>query len=276
MSDAMYVPRNTLYQELYEELVSTPFYKTDDGYRFASFLLDGETNRTIRLAFESDKTPIEVTVKEWKRIVALLKESIKSLSAVHVSDEDLTVWMLFQKEEGGVEECHGIWERLREGISLIMFESYAMAEDAGLDAEGDTADEKLRQNAEYMPELCHYWNTDMVCVDRNAVWKKANEQSMSGDIVLNHNNPFADISIKEQQFLYGSIMGQFETLKLTTSLSCTKVPKDTERSYIALQPGFKIKKSKNTLKNNVASVIFDDTLTTEITQKDNNVYVHLN
>ena len=40
----------------------------------------------------------------------------------------------------------------------------------------------------------------------------------------------------------------------------TKVAKDTERSYIVLQPGFKIKKSKLVANTKKSDIVFDATI----------------
>lgn len=259
-----------LYETMYNDLVTVPFYKTNDGYQYASFVLGSEDNKATVTQFLEDpkKYGPQEPDGEEAAIAALFRDVIGELSRIKVSDEALTAWVTFQKKQDGVLKYHQILERLREEIALITFTFSVKAQDA--------KDPVLEEGQKHAVMKCRYWGQDVFCADRSSIWEESCKEKVSSDIVLNHNNPFADISIKEQQFIYGSIMGQFETLHLSTSLSLTKVPKDTERSYMVLQPGFKIKKAKTIGENKTQSVMFDDTLTTEIAQKDNNVYVYLN
>lgn len=263
-----------LYETMYNDLVTVPFYKTNDGYQYASFVLGSEDNKATVTQFLEDpkKYGPQEPDGEEAAIAALFRDVIGELSRIKVSDEALTAWVTFQKKQDGVLKYHQALERLREEIALITFEFSVKAQDAKSPVPKTETEGEL----EHAVMECQYWGEKVCFTDRLSVWEKSREEEASSDIVLNHNNPFADISIKEQQFIYGSIMGQFETLHLSTSLSLTKVPKDTERSYMVLQPGFKIKKAKTIGENKKQSVLFDDTLTTEIAQKDNNVYVYLN
>lgn len=81
-------------------------------------------------------------------------------------------------------------------------------------------------------------------------------------VVLNHNNPFADVNIKNQSFLYPDKNGGFKTLSFRLGHTMTVVEKD-DKEIVALQPNFKISKNNNREKVD-ASISFDDTLTTPL------------
>lgn len=261
------------YVKMYEDLVAIPFYKTEDGYRYAAFLLEQEDHKSEihrffqRLDYhESTSADKGEGLEEQKAVRKLFGDALERLSAIKVSDEAVTAWTAFQKEQDGVLEYHQVLEQVKEGLALIVFEFGLHAEEAGYPTPAEHNPSRM---------VCHYWKKNVTCIDRKKVYDDLTKERSSSDIVLNHNNPFADISIKEQQFIYGSIMGQFETLGLSTSRSVTKVPKDTEKSYIVMQPGFKIKKAKTINEKKTQDVLFDDTMTTEIAQKDNNIYIYL-
>lgn len=79
-------------------------------------------------------------------------------------------------------------------------------------------------------------------------------------VVLNHNNPFADVNIKNQSFLYPDKNGVFKTLSFRLGHTMTVVEKD-DKEIVALQPNFKISKNNNREKVDT-TISFDDTLTT--------------
>lgn len=260
-------------QQIYDEICNIPFYKTEDGYQYAAYLLDDEERVTLTHAFLENQNPDDYFEglggqPEKETIQGIFRKSIEKLSEIKVSEESLTAWITFQKEREGILEYHRCIEDLYEQIVLSVFTMKAMTD------EKDT-EETPKENPTNRI-ICRYAKNEVWCEDARKAWEDLHKAGgASADLVLNHNNPFADISIQEQQFIYGSIMGQFETLGLTTSHTLTRVAKDTERSYIALQPGFKIKKSKGMTSKKKQDILFDDTLTTEITQNDDNVYVYI-
>lgn len=260
----------TIYQTLYRELQSIPMYKTEKGYQFASFLLQMDNHPTDLSTFlESDEIPYGLTKETAEHGRMLFRTAIDQLSKICITDDALVGWQTFQKEMGDVKTYHQILLDLYDALLLEQFIAQLDENQTGdmieVEAEIEETNRQIRIQGESM-RLSNLQTT----------WENSSQQPVSSEIVLNHNNPFADISIKEQSFIYGSVLGQFETLGLTTSHTLTKIAKDTERSYLALQPGFKIKRSKHIEKQKKQDVIFDDTLTTEIAQDDENIYVYIN
>lgn len=258
------------------ELESTPFYKTEKGYQFAGYLLTDDTTETaIGSLLKADDGGVcgfghGDALSETQKI---FQETISALSEIVVSDENLTMWVTFKKAQGGVKEYHKQLEHLRETLFLIMFKANVLC-----DASKNAPEKKETGEENQLPvyTLKYQWGR-IELIDQAEWQRRKNRGATQGEenMVLNHNNPFADISIKEQSFIYGSMMGQFEALNLSTSHTLTKVAKDTERSYIVLQPGFKIKKSKLVANTKKSDIVFDDTMTTEMTQNDNNIYVYI-
>lgn len=80
--------------------------------------------------------------------------------------------------------------------------------------------------------------------------------------ILNKNNPFADVTIKDRQFLYPNSSGDYETLVFATGNTLTKVS-TFDGAVLALQPGFKITKTSDRSIGKT-TVYMDDTISTPI------------
>ena len=63
------------------------------------------------------------------------------------------------------------------------------------------------------------------------------------DYVLNHHNPFADVKIDNQAFLYPDLEGNFHTLAFNNGMTLTCV-QNANGNSLALRPNFKVAKSK--------------------------------
>lgn len=265
----------SIYETLYRELESIPMYKTDTGYAFAGFLLDSTEHPTEIASFLASEGAVSgLTNESAEHGRALFRKAIEDLSALCITDDALVGWQTFQKEVGDIETYHRILSDLYDDLMLERFR-YALEDD---DVEEipipEEKTEDMKKTASKLVQMQGEW---MPIPSLQLLWESSRSaQPVSSEVVLNHNNPFADISIKEQSFIYGSVLGQFESLGLTTSHTLTKVAKDMEKSYLALQPGFKIKRSKHIEKQEKQDVIFDDTLTTEVAQNDDNIYVYIN
>ncbi len=290
--------------EMIREIRSIPFYKTNDGYRYAGHLLkDPVTGKNCYTflfgeeAIEEEDGELSVAIRD------IYLSAIDKLNALVISEEDFETWTTFHKESPSIVSYHRILESIGEDILLsylfglptkwqpeetpisnpqeIWDKQYPNDVTDMMIKEWDDSQRKnqpmnsrmvmrqsIRRNSELTQELL-FLDKSATCTLKKTVVQR------SGDVVLNHNNPFADVSIKEQHFVYGSVMGQFEALGLTTSHTVTKQAKDLQRSYFVLQPGFKIKKEKLDNMKQTQDVLFDDTISTEIVQQDNNIYVYI-
>lgn len=90
--------------------------------------------------------------------------------------------------------------------------------------------------------------------------------------VLNKRNPFADVAIQDQSFLYPSKNG-YETLSFTTNRHF--IHKETEDGDIyAVVPGFKVSKQKS--RERVDTIIATDSVSTLLPEtKDNKRIVYI-
>lgn len=91
-----------------------------------------------------------------------------------------------------------------------------------------------------------------------------NTQNTTGqkNIILNRNNPFSDITIQNQEFIYPDTSGKFQTLQFNVGYTMAKIDNETTASVI-LQPDFKITKSNE--RDQIANTItMDNSITTQM------------
>ena len=83
--------------------------------------------------------------------------------------------------------------------------------------------------------------------------------------ILNHNNPFADITIENQSFIYPGDDGTYQTLQFHTGYTMSKVEDETSCAVV-LQPDFKISKTeeRDSVRN---TITMDNTITTKLPDK---------
>ena len=83
--------------------------------------------------------------------------------------------------------------------------------------------------------------------------------------ILNHNNPFADITIENQSFIYPGDDGTYQTLQFHTGYTMSKVEDETSCAVV-LQPDFKISKTEERdIVHN--TITMDNTITTRLPDK---------
>ncbi len=89
------------------------------------------------------------------------------------------------------------------------------------------------------------------------------EQISSIRTVLNHRNPFADVVIENQSFLYPSKSG-YQTLQFATNNHFGKHESNQGDIY-ALTPGFKVSKQESRV--NVTTILANDSVSTPLPQE---------
>lgn len=82
------------------------------------------------------------------------------------------------------------------------------------------------------------------------------------NIILNRHNPFSDITIRNQEFIYPDTSGKFQTLQFNVGYTMSKIDTETTTSVV-LQPDFKITKSNDRDKV-VNTITMDDSITTQM------------
>lgn len=257
---------------LFSEIKDNPFYKTAAGYQYATYLL----TRSEVVESMVQRCLTATDDETFTDLRPIISEILDRLSRIVITEEALSAWLTFQKEKDGVKEYHKCISDLDNALATTVFNKAISSQSNTQIGEIVTETTEDRNKHNWSPITFRYQGGEIMCFDLNQQWKEVDKASNTNmtNVVLNHNNPFSDISIKEQRFIYGSILGQFESLGLTTSHTVTKVTKD-DKSYMALQPGFKIKKRKTLKEQTKQDVLFDDTLVTEITQQDENIYIYI-
>jgi len=83
--------------------------------------------------------------------------------------------------------------------------------------------------------------------------------------ILNHNNPFADITIENQAFIYPGDDGSYQTLQFHTGYTMSKVEDETSCAVV-LQPDFKISKTddRDIVRN---TITMDNSISTKLPDK---------
>lgn len=83
--------------------------------------------------------------------------------------------------------------------------------------------------------------------------------------VLNHNNPFSDITIQNQSFIYPGDDKKYKTLQFHTGYTMSKIENETS-NVIVLQPDFKITKTSDR-ESKINPITMDDSITTKLPDK---------
>lgn len=244
--------------EAYKQLIATPYYKEDETtYTFAAHIIDGTENANGKTYLQHISTE-----SQFSSVLPIFQKAIRLLSAHTILASDLLTWTTYHKAKGTVSAYQNILastyhELLIQSINDMIRDNSETADDSDNDEATD----------DFLDELYGY----PIPFDTETT-NKLNDI----EYVLNHNNPFADISIQNQQFIYASDVDQFGTLSLNTSHTVTRIQHDEDKSYLVMQPGFKIKTTNAIQMVSPQEVIFDDELTSELAQQDDKIYVYIN
>lgn len=97
--------------------------------------------------------------------------------------------------------------------------------------------------------------------------KQVSTKSTSKRIVLNKRNPFADVEIKDQAFLYPSKSG-YDMLAFTTNRHLVR-REYNDKEVNAVIPGFKVSRQKN--RERVDTIIASDSVSTPLPEVQDEV-----
>lgn len=114
--------------------------------------------------------------------------------------------------------------------------------------------------SELLIEHPTYHKNEFTVIDTTSTVKR--HRSQKTQYVLNKNNPFSDIAIENNQFLYATDKGRLNTLSFVTNQTLTKVTQ-SESSYLALVPSFKVQKTVTPF-DVTDAITIDDTISTPI------------
>lgn len=220
-----------------QELQKVPFAKTDDGYRFAYWVYDLNVNENDR-----ERLLQSPCGKEAAKFLELAK---LDLEKILVTEDDYLSWTVHKKEAGGIKQYHKALHDLI--IHLIMLA-------VNTDVEKIVEEEHRDSNTSYE-------------------WFKF--QADNGvKRVLNRNNPFADVTIKSQQFFYKTAEGETETLFFNTNNIVEKTEKNGQ-NMLTMRPGFTVSKEHGVVQRPMQKVTFANSITEPIIGDEDHIYVHI-
>lgn len=226
------------YTHILHDLQKIPFAKVDDGYRFASWIY--ELNDTEKKRQEVIESP------HGEDAIKLLEKAKADLSEVVVSEDDYLSWTVHKKNAGGVAQYHKIIQGLSDALLLLAI---------------DEGTRSVIETGAHRPEEYFY---------------RVSFASSKDDTkqVLNRNNPFADVTIKSQQFFYKTSDGDTETLFFNTNNVVEKVDRQ-ERVMLTMHPGFSVTKEHGAAKTPMQKVTFASSLTEPIAGDEDHIYIHI-
>lgn len=214
-----------------------PFAKTDDGYRFAYWVYD--------LNDSEDKHTALIESEHGREAGELLAKAKTDLEAIVVSEDDYLGWSVHKKEAGGIAQYHKVIHDLSMGLLML---SITM-----------TADKIAEEN---------HKTEDMFYTVLRTQSSNASRQ------ILNRNNPFADVTIKSQQFFYKANDGSTETLFFNTNNIIEKTDKNG-RDMLTMRPGFSVTKEHGVMQRPMQKVTFANSVTEPIVGDEDHIYIHI-
>lgn len=217
---------------IYRDISVMPFYLENDQYHIDMNGLE-PIDKKIDDFYKQTLSPIHISKSKLINAMAIfINDYLKfktDIANLCIDREDFLAYIRQSTRRGGVVTYFEIKEHLR----------YAM-----------------------IPLMC----IDDISTDVPSDFQLINEdEKRSKNVILNHNNPFADITIQNQEFIYPDKKGKFQTLNFNVGYTMSKL-EDAGKAAVVLQPDFKISKSND--RNKIASAItMDDTITTPMPDK---------
>lgn len=223
--------------EALSDLKAVPFAKVDGGYQFASWVYDLNNDEKKRAAlWETDDGEAG----------KLLQAAREELDRIVISEDDYMAWMLHKKEAGGVKQYHEIIHTL--SIKLLML--------------------NIKYDVDEITSECH------ATPDKFFSQKDTAQSQNGARKILNRKNPFADVTIKSQQFFYKTAENSTETLFFDTN----NIVEDTEKNgkhMLSMRPGFSVSKEYGIMQKPTQKITFSGSMTEPIAEDDDHIYIHI-
>lgn len=230
-----YVPDEHI--EMLSSLRKIPFAKTDDGYRFAYWVYD------LNDSEEKHQALVEST--NGAAAAELLANAKAELESIVVTEDDYLGWTVHKKEGGGIAKYHKAIQDLSIGLLML----------------------SISTTAEQIAESEHKTEDMFYTVIRS-------QSADSAKLILNRNNPFADVTIKSQQFFYKASDGSTETLFFNTNNIVEKTDKN-DRNMLTMRPGFSVTKEHGVMQRPMQKVTFANSVTEPIVGDEDHIYIHI-
>lgn len=214
-----------------------PFAKTEDGYRFATWVYDlNNTEEDIAKLRES---------QNGEKAIELLEKAKSELESIVITEDDYLGWTVHKKDAGGVAQYHKVVHDLSVGLFML----------------------NISTNPSDVKKSGHQTESDLYATQEN--------DTTGGDkMILNRNNPFADVTIKSQQFFYKAGDGSTETLFFNTNNIVEKVDKNGKDMF-TMRPGFSVTKEHGVVQRPMQKVTFANSITEPIVGDEDHIYIHI-
>lgn len=212
---------------IYRDFALMAFYNKDDIYLANMGTLEPTDNRLekffseLRNYFGARKEPI---IAEAEAAYANFKESV---SQIQIPADEFNEYLRSNNKGANIREYLNLKDAFKlDLIPILNIDS--SHETRGSDRLYEDEDDRPRYSGQTTP-------------------------------ILNSRNPFSDITIENQEFIYPDSSGEFQTLEFKVGHTMGRV--ETEDSAaIVLQPDFKIGKTRDR-ELRVSTITMDDTIT---------------
>lgn len=220
-----------------QDIKKVPFAKTDDGYRFAYWVYD----------LDDTEAKHENLLQSFRgeEAMKLLDTAKKELDDIVITEDNYLDWTVHKKETGGIKQYHKVIHDLSIGLFMLAIDKKAE----------DIMDEEHLDSSVLYTLRKTTSNDNTKCV-------------------LNRNNPFADVTIKSQQFFYKTEDGETETLFFNTNNIVEKKDKNG-KDMLTMRPGFTVSKEHGVVQKPMQKVTFANSITEPIVGDEDHIYVHI-
>lgn len=226
----------TTITEQFQSVKQLPLKEEDGFYRFHEETLENYISKINDVTEEllADVDSESPTVPELNRVAGLLDDMRTELLAFRIPKAEITNYLKSKDKSDNIER----YKDIREDVKIELLEIV------------DTCDEQYHQNWRGTPKPNPFNNSQ--------------KSSANTRLVLHRDNPFADVSIETQQFLYPDDTGQFQTLSFKTGHTLSKQERD-DKEFLVLQPGFKVSRSTSRMLLTADNTIsIDDSISTQL------------
>lgn len=227
----------TTITEQFQSVKQLPLKEEDGFYKFHEETLENYISKINEAtgALLEDVDSQSPTFTELNRVANLLDNMKTELLSIRIPKAEITNYLKSKEKSDNIEH----YKDIREDVKIELLEIV------------DTCEEHEEQ-------YNHNWR------DASNPFNYSQKSSANTRLVLHRDNPFADVSIETQQFLYPDDTGQFQTLSFKTGHTLSKQERD-DKEFLVLQPGFKVSRSTSRMLLTADNTIsIDDSISTQL------------
>lgn len=227
----------TTITEQFQSVKQLPLKEEDGFYKFHEETLENYISKINEVtgALLEDVDSQSPTFTELNRVANLLDNMKTELLSIRIPKAEITNYLKSKEKSDNIEH----YKDIREDVKIELLEIV------------DTCEEHEEQ---------YNYNRR----DASTPFNNFQKSSANTRLVLHRDNPFADVSIETQQFLYPDDTGQFQTLSFKTGHTLSKQERD-DKEFLVLQPGFKVSRSTSRMLLTADNTIsIDDSISTQL------------